>query len=953
MNEGRLRIVLNMDTEKSDSKMLKMYNSVLKTTNRVERLRKEVERLKDTRIPTEEYEALEKEIEKVLGTISKLEQKQESLNTNSVKGRSKYKDIQRQIEKEEKELEELYAHQKRMNSEGSDYIKGEDTEEYQRAVEKLAEAERDLDAQTLAVQEALEKAGKKAAESAEETEEANKKAAESAEEANGKAAESAENVEEANKKAAEEIEEANEKAAEEIENVNRKASEELESKWVAALNKIKGAFKMLKGAASVAASGFKKLGAVAKSALGRMAKNLKKPGDGIGSFAKRVLRLAKMVFIFRLIRQAFTAMLNGMKEGINNYAQYSESFNKTMSDFKTATGTAKNALAAMVVPILSAVIPALTTLVNWITTAAHAVSNFMAVVSGRGTWSKAKTQVTDYAKSLKGAAGASDKLKQSLAGFDDLDVLNTDSSSGGGGGSADVNPADMWSEENAVKPEWFNPDDWTSLGVKLGEGLAGALDMIPWDSIQEKARNTATRMAEVINGFISVNEVWTSLGHGIAEGLNTGVIVAYTLLSTINFKGLGQGLGSLINQAVSDFDWNLLGATVGAGINGIFGTLLGFVTTLDWGELGSSFAESINSALSTTDWGQIAEAISESAIGLVTALSGFLGTLDWQEIAEDIIDFISKLNFSGLVKALSEAIGHGLGGLALFVGTLIGSALDGIADYFNDKIEEAGGDIVAGIFKGITDALDGIIDWLRENIFNPFIESFCELFGIHSPSTVFAEFGTFLIEGFLQGIADTWNKITSFFSEKFENIKNDILDFLGNIKKDWSENWQKISDKVTEIWEDMWDGMKSFLKETVNGIIGLINGMLDGLVSGINSAIRALNKLKVDIPDWVPKIGGNTFGFNIPEISAPQIPLLANGGITTGSTLAMIGEAGKEAVLPLENNTGWMEDLAEVINGLRGDRPINLQIDGKTFARLIMPFIDDESDIIGTSLSTV
>ncbi len=885
MSEGSVRINLNIDTGKADSKMLRMQNSVLKAAEKVERLKKEMEELKNTKLPTEDYKALEKEIEKTIGQISVLEQKQEELNTNSLKGRSKYEDMQTQIEKAQKELEDLYAYQTRMESKGSAYISGADTGAYQRAAEQKAAAERDLEVKAMAAREHMEK-----------------------------------------------------------------YAEKTESRWLSALRKINSAFGAV---VSTASSGLNMLGNVAKGAFSRLGQHLKKPGDGIGAFTKRIWRLAKMVFIFRVIRQAFTAMLNGMKEGINNYAQYSESFNKTMSDFKTATSTAKNALAAMVVPILSAVIPALTALVNWVTAAANAVNNFIAAVSGRGTWSKAKTQVTDYAKSLKGAAGASDKLKQSLAGFDDLDVLNTDNSSGGGGGSADVNPADMWSEENAVKPEWFNPDDWTSLGVKLGEGLAGALDMIPWDSIQEKAKNTAARIAEVINGFISVNEVWTSLGHGIAEGLNTGVIVAYTLLSTINFKGLGQGLGSLINQAVSDFDWNLLGATVGAGINGIFGTILGFVTTLDWGELGSSFAESINAALSTTDWGQIAEAISGGAIGLVTTISEFLGTLDWQEIAEDIIEFFSKLNFSDLVRALVGAIARGIVGIGIFVFTIIANALIAGYEYFSGKIEEMGGNIILGILKGMLDIVAGIFIWLHDNLFKPIVEAVCDMFGIHSPSTVFAEFGTFLIEGFLQGITDTWCKITSFFSEKFENIKKDILDFFGNIKKDWSENWQKISDKVTEIWEDMWDGMKSFLKETVNGIIGLINGMLDGLVSGINSAIKALNKLKVDIPDWVPKIGGNTFGFNIPEISTPQIPLLANGGITTGSTLAMIGEAGKEAVLPLENNTGWMEDLAEVINGLRGDRPINLQIDGKTFARLIMPFIDDESDIIGTSLSTV
>lgn len=85
--------------------------------------------------------------------------------------------------------------------------------------------------------------------------------------------------------------------------------------------------------------------------------------------------------------------------------------------------------------------------------------------------------------------------------------------------------------------------------------------------------------------------------------------------------------------------------------------------------------------------------------------------------------------------------------------------------------------------------------------------------------------------------------------------------------------------------------------------------MVNACITGINALIKGLNKLKIDIPDWVPSIGGGKLGFNI-----PLIPKLAKGGIVDKATLAMIGEAGKEVVMPLENNTAWIDKLADKLN---------------------------------------
>lgn len=78
------------------------------------------------------------------------------------------------------------------------------------------------------------------------------------------------------------------------------------------------------------------------------------------------------------------------------------------------------------------------------------------------------------------------------------------------------------------------------------------------------------------------------------------------------------------------------------------------------------------------------------------------------------------------------------------------------------------------------------------------------------------------------------------------------------------------------------------------------------MIDALNFLIDAVNTLSFDIPDWVPGIGGKHFGFDI-----PQIPYLAKGGIVDKPTTAMIGEAGAEAIVPLEKNTKWLDEIAK------------------------------------------
>jgi hypothetical protein len=129
----------------------------------------------------------------------------------------------------------------------------------------------------------------------------------------------------------------------------------------------------------------------------------------------------------------------------------------------------------------------------------------------------------------------------------------------------------------------------------------------------------------------------------------------------------------------------------------------------------------------------------------------------------------------------------------------------------------------------------------------------------------------------------------------------------------WQQHWDNIKwavgvagdwigakfDLIGQKLKAMVEGAKNILKGFGNFFIDIGEGMANSWVKAVNAIIKALNSIQVSIPDWVPKYGGRSFGINIPEMSEVSIPRLAEGGIATKSTLANIGEAGPEAIIPL------------------------------------------------------
>lgn len=168
----------------------------------------------------------------------------------------------------------------------------------------------------------------------------------------------------------------------------------------------------------------------------------------------------------------------------------------------------------------------------------------------------------------------------------------------------------------------------------------------------------------------------------------------------------------------------------------------------------------------------------------------------------------------------------------------------------------------------------------------------------------------------IQEFRDTWIVIWDIikakaeeFSLKFTEIKDGIVNIftekIPSAISAFKDSWIAVWDNVKQKFEEIWSSFESIAKAPINSIIGLING----LIGGINWLINGLNTVSITIPDWVPEIGGNSFGISLPYVN--EIPYLAKGGILEQGS-AIVGEAGAELltiangkaiVQPLTNNT--------------------------------------------------
>lgn len=179
----------------------------------------------------------------------------------------------------------------------------------------------------------------------------------------------------------------------------------------------------------------------------------KAASKSIGGLSKFLGKI-KSTAAYMALRAAIKAVANAAKEGIDNLVQYSAAMNSadaasanaTMSAYASTLLQVKNSIGSALMPLLQSVLPLVQTIAGWFIKLVNLVNQFISVLGGKSTYTKAKDYAVDYADSLNSTTGAATKLKNTLLGFDELNVLNDNTSSGSGGASSGYDYSEMFEE---------------------------------------------------------------------------------------------------------------------------------------------------------------------------------------------------------------------------------------------------------------------------------------------------------------------------------------------------------------------------------------------------------------------------------------------------------------------------------------------------------------------------
>ncbi len=434
-------------------------------------------------------------------------------------------------------------------------------------------------------------------------------------------------------------------------------------------------------------------------------------------------------------------------------------------------------------------------------------------------------------------------------------------------------------------------------------------------------------------------------------------------------KKLGEAfanLGSLIWNALPEGLQEWL-SSVAEEIKKVVAAIAEWFKSIDWLQAIGDVFEAIGGVI----FGVISGVIMGAINLLVGAIEGLAQVITGVvEIVAGAVEAIVRL-FSGDLQGAWEAVKRiGQGIVDVFVGlydATIGAVIkfvEGIINWFIELWDELVGHSI------VPDTIDAIVDWFWQlptrvgeavkkfvtDVINKFKEMWNNIkswFNSVVAPKFTREYWNTKFDTIRQSISDKlnaaktaasniWNGITSWFnstiapkftkqywSTKFDAIRQGASEKLEAAKSTIQNVWNTVSSwfrnsvapKFTvSYWTNKFNVIKDGAKAAFNGLIGIVE-------RAINAIIRKLNTFQISIPSWVPGVGGRYFGINLNTIS---IPRLATGGIVTQSTFANIGEAGAEAVLPLENNTHWMDALADKI-AARNSSPtkIVLNVDGR------------------------
>lgn len=681
--------------------------------------------------------------------------------------------------------------------------------------------------------------------------------------------------------------------------------------------------------------------------------------NGFGKTTAKMTEQEKVMLRYQYVTSALSNATGDFVKTQDSWANQTRILTLRFQQLKASLG---KGFIALFTPILRG----FNSLLAGLQKVADGFASFVQMLTGADISSSMGSISADIAGIGDDAGGAADNvsgigdaakktakdIEKSLAGFDQINKLTADDSSSLGSGT-----------------------DSTS-GI-------GSVDLVP----------------DVSGSTANVSSAISDMADKVKKALEPLKAISFdNLVSSLD--NLKRAVQPLTEKLFSGLEWAYYNVLVPLASWYIEDLIPTYINTLaDAFELLNTVLDVFNPVFESA-WDNFFKPIAEWTGGIVVDVINSIGDAFLlvagylKEHETDVKDW-TDLYITPFFKTITDFIME----LYDLIKNVIGFVIDLLGPSFDEIVAIISGAIsaITKIVTGVLDILKGVIEFLNgiftgdidkcmqgiKDIIKGCLEAIWGIIKVIVSLIVNLVKGTVdrvinLLKDIFTAIGNILSSIKSVFDKVLMAIFNAVISVIDGIKDalwnivdfvgdTFSSAWSNVWNGIINAFDNIFGGIVDIAKGPINMVIGLINGMLDGLESGINWIVRRVNALSFDVPDWVPVIGGDHFGFDLPEVGFGSIPYLAEGGYVKPNTpqLAMIGDnkhqgevvAPEDKLLEMAQKAADMassaELLAEAISILKQILKIletldlDIQLDGKSLKKYVVDKINEHTKQTG------
>ena len=603
----------------------------------------------------------------------------------------------------------------------------------------------------------------------------------------------------------------------------------------------------------------------AVGSIGGLLDNLKEKFSSAGQWIKNALSKA-FEGVKSVALNAFSAI--SQAAGLGDLKEFMVQAIVQNGQFAASMNQIKGSLAAAFVPIYNAIMPALNALMTGVATAVKFASGFISGLFGTSYEDSVQSaqglqKVQTAAAGTGSAAKKAAKQMRELASFDEINLLSNSAQEEGGGESAVSVPAINFDALDTGMTATAE-----GLAQKFKDALGGAFSSIGEYFQVNLLPNIQNAIALIEPEFLRLGQIMGGIWQDI------------TTLAQPFMEWFGGDFTVFLQTRID---------TIGLVVSGLFETFNTVFSSL-WNLVLFPFLENFTVTLLPV----LTQAATQMQLTFQTAFTAikdvFL-TL-WTEGVEPALSQVMSIwtDFTAILKSLWDEYGE-----STF--TKVRDAIDNTKEVFYNAWET--------YLKPTWDTIMETVDWLWTKHLKPLTERIGEFVMkfIQAALDIYNQFIVPVVKWLQEILGPVFQRIWGLISSVVGTVVGFISDLISALLRQIGGIVDFVAGVFTGDWERAWNGVKDIFGGIVDGVKSVFKGAINLIIDIINDFTGGLN--------WIPKTLSKVPGFGwAKDWQIPQIPKFAKGGIVDRPTLALIGEAGDEAVIPLENNRRGIPAIA-------------------------------------------